>query len=129
MGLCQNVWGEKNDILLTSSQEAAAATSALHLHKLTLWHLDQRRNWRRYAPVHERFYDNFRVQQAHIFQDVTTRGNYYPDKRMATAAVSNVGLPVSHEHTLILSRTLRFTSTSPAPPRKASNWLSRKLKR
>jgi hypothetical protein len=68
MGLCQNVWGEKNDILLTSSQEAAAATSALHLHKLTLWHLDQRRNWRRYASVHERF--------------------YYPDKRMATAAVS-----------------------------------------
>jgi hypothetical protein len=84
MGLCQNVWGEKNDILLTSSQEAAAATSALHLHKLTLWHFRSKKN----APVHERFYDNFRVQRAHIFQDVTTRGNYYPDKRMATAAVS-----------------------------------------
>jgi hypothetical protein len=25
---------------------------------------------------------------AHSFEDVTTRGNYYPDKRIATAAVS-----------------------------------------
>jgi hypothetical protein len=48
---------------------------------------------------------------------------------MATAAVSNVGFRIPIKRMLILSRTLRFTSTSPAPPRKASNWLSRRLKK
>ena len=76
--------------MLTSSHSQAAAASALHLHKLTLWNLDQRRNWRRYAPVHDRLFNSLRITQAHTFQDVTTRGNYYPDKRMATAAVSGI---------------------------------------
>jgi hypothetical protein len=74
--------------MLTSSHQQVAAASALHLHKLTSWNLDQRRNWRRYASVHYRLFYSFRIKRAHTFQDVTTRGNYYPDKRMATAAVS-----------------------------------------
>lgn len=52
--------------MLTSSPEAAA-TSALHLHKLTSCHLDQRRNWRRYASVHNRLFNLFRTQRAHMF--------------------------------------------------------------
>jgi len=76
--------------MLTSSHRQAAAASALHLHKLTLWNLDQRRNWRRYASVHYRLFNPFRTKSAHTFQDVTTRGNYYPDKRLATAAVSGI---------------------------------------
>lgn len=75
--------------MLTSSHEAAA-DRALHLHKLTSWHLDQRRDWRWYASAHDRFIDLHRTRLAHMFQDVTTRGNYYPDKKMATPAVSGV---------------------------------------
>ena len=53
--------------MLTSSHSQAAAASALHLHKLTLWNLDQRRNWRRYASVHDRLFNLFRTQRAHMF--------------------------------------------------------------
>lgn len=114
--------------MLTSSHSQAAAASALHLHKLTLWNLDQRRNWRRYAPVHYRLFNSFRTKRAYTFEDVTTRGNYYPDKRMATAAVSGLDSQING-HALISSRTRRFTSTLPASRRKVWRQLSRKLKR
>lgn len=69
---------------------------SLELHKqlrvlpLTLHpcYLDQGRNWRRYALISS-LNLNVRTRFAHAvgFQDVTTRGAYYPDKSMATPAV------------------------------------------
>lgn len=47
--------------------------------------LDQGRNWSWYACLLNSLSYNLTL----TFEDVTTRGNYYPDKSMATAAVSH----------------------------------------
>jgi hypothetical protein len=47
------------------------------------------------------------------FEDVTTRGNYYPDKSMATAAVS--------QRFLKAERADKWTESSTLPPRHEHN--------
>jgi hypothetical protein len=63
-------------------------------------------------------------QPAHTCQDVTTRGEYYPDKNMATAAVSQP-TQCCRPFANVTARTLRSISASPARPRKALTRLLR----
>ena len=64
-------------LLIPLARSPPVASTDMHV-------IDQRRNWRRYAD-----HPNLTVLgKCLCFQDVTTRGSYYPDKSMATAAVS-----------------------------------------
>jgi hypothetical protein len=127
-GFVSKTFGEKTMTTYSSSQEAAAA-SALHLHKLTLWPLDQRRNWRRYATIHERLNDNFRSNELTCFKMLPPEETTTPTRRWPPPRYVRVNTAVPIIHALTFTRTLLFTSTSPAPPRKASNRLCRRSKR
>jgi len=88
--------------------------------------IDQRRNWRRYADPLQQCWLYRTI--AHVFQDVTTRGSFYPDKTLATAAVSNLHYQPLQTRMADQSRILPSTSTLLPPRRKASNKRSKRSK-